>query len=57
MSEIFKDFSTTIDILNSIFKKADDFAQHMDIQIQILVGLSSAIFVFSASQFRKAIGF
>lgn len=42
--------------ISSILQKAENFARHMDNQTNILLGLSSGIFVLSASQIRTENG-
>jgi len=44
-----KDIGATIRFLNGILEKRDTFARHIDSQVQILIGLSSATFLFSGS--------
>jgi len=53
MEQEFKNFEGVIIFLDGILEKIRNYAQHMDNQIQILVGISSAIFVFSATQFSE----
>jgi hypothetical protein len=53
MEEEFKNFQSIVSFLDSILDKMTSYAQHMDNQIQILVGISSAVFVFSATQFSE----
>jgi hypothetical protein len=53
MDQEFKNFEGIVIFLDGILEKTKDYAQHMDNQIQILVGITSAIFVFSATQFSE----
>ncbi|MBI4433181.1 hypothetical protein HY632_00255 [Candidatus Uhrbacteria bacterium] len=45
-----KDLGATMRLLNAVLEKSTTRIQHIDTQINVLVGLSSALFVFSASQ-------
>ena len=42
----------SIEMLNGMLHKADSFAQHLDIQANILIGINLAIFLFSISLYR-----
>ena len=46
-----KDVSAAIRLLSAILQKGDAFAQHIDSQANILIGVSLALFTFSASRF------
>lgn len=48
-----KDLGSTIRFLSSILEKIDAFARHIDTQVNILLGLSSAVFIFSASKIHQ----
>jgi cysteine synthase len=48
-----KNFNTIFTFLDSVLDKTVSYAHHMDNQIQILVGISSAVFVFAATQFSE----
>ena len=50
------DFSQTLNFLNAVLQKSQSFTQHMDNQISILIGLSTAIFAFFASQLKNSAG-
>lgn len=45
-----KEFQGNISFLNSILIKTNSLIEHMDTQINIIVGVSSAIFIYSSSQ-------
>jgi len=47
-----KDNEAVVMFLNSILEKADEYSRHVDNQINILVGLCTAIFVFCAAQIQ-----
>jgi hypothetical protein len=53
MEKEFKNFNTIFTFLDSVLDKTVSYAHHMDNQIQILVGISSAVFVFAATQFGE----
>lgn len=50
----YEDKGTSVRILGSMLTKTDGFVRHLDTQINILMGISSAIFVFSASQIKNS---
>lgn len=50
------DFSQTLNFLNAVLQKSQSFTQHMDNQISILIGLSTAISAFFASQLKNSGG-
>ena len=43
----YEDKGTNVRILGFMLTKTDGFVRHLDTQINILMGISSAIFVFS----------
>lgn len=45
-----------IELLNGILHKADSFAQHLDTQANILIGINLAIFLISISFYRDHVG-
>ena len=47
------DFGPTIYFLMGILEKANMFSQHIDTQLNIIVGLSAAIFAFAAANFGR----
>lgn len=44
---------TTFFFLSGVLQKAENFARHIDIQTNILVGLSSGLAILSVSQIKK----
>ena len=48
--ELKSDFEVAVSFLDSILDRTNSLAQHIDNQIQILIGISSAIFIFSAGR-------
>ena len=50
------DFNQALNFLNAVLQKSQSFTQHMDNQISILIGLSTAIFAFFASQLKNSVG-
>jgi hypothetical protein len=48
-----KDIGSTVRFLSSVLEKTDAFARHIDSQVNILVGISSGIFIFSASKMSQ----
>lgn len=49
-----ENISSTVRMLASILGKTDGFVRHLDTQINILLGISSAVFMFSASQIKNS---
>ncbi len=47
-----EDLGATIRCLGNMLDRANVFAQHLDTQTNILIGLSSAIFLFSVTHFQ-----
>ncbi len=45
------DFGCSLAFLNGVLRKTTSFVQHLDTQINILIGISLGIFIFSASRF------
>jgi ABC-type transport system involved in cytochrome bd biosynthesis fused ATPase/permease subunit len=39
--------------LNEILRKADEYSRHIDTQANIIIGISSALFLFSGTQIEK----
>lgn len=48
-----ENLSTKIRLLGMILNKTDGFVRHLDAQTNILLGINSAVFVFSASQIKN----
>lgn len=46
-----KNFGASIHFLRSILDKATSFSEHLDTQLNILIGVSVAIFAFTATKF------
>lgn len=51
------DLYLTVQFLDSIMDKGGAFARHVDAQVNILVGISSAIFIFSATRANDGLSF
>lgn len=47
-----KDIGAAVRLLATLLERANTTAQHLDSQTNILIGLSSAIFIFAASRFQ-----
>ncbi|PIP23692.1 MAG: hypothetical protein COX36_01930 [Candidatus Nealsonbacteria bacterium CG23_combo_of_CG06-09_8_20_14_all_38_19] len=47
-----QDFNTVINVLDSILEKSNDFAQHMDTEINILVGIPWQFLFFRHLYFK-----
>ena len=45
-----KDLGDALRLLNMVLEKNEKMVQHLDSQINILIGLSSAVFIFSTSR-------
>ena len=48
-----EDMGSVVRFLNAFLDKSTRIVQHLDAQINILIGISSAIFLFSASKFLQ----
>lgn len=51
-TEIFSNSSAAVIFLNGLLQKFSSYTQHIDTQSNMVVGLGSAMFVFSASRFH-----
>lgn len=49
-----KDIGSAVRFMNGLLDRASNFAQHIDAQTNIILGLSSAIFIFSASRLQTS---
>lgn len=48
-----ENISSSVRFLGSVLAKTDGFVRHLDSQSNMLLGISSAVFVFSASQIKN----
>jgi hypothetical protein len=49
-----KNLDATIKVLTSIMQKQEGFVRHLDIQINILLGICSGVFLMSVSQLKTS---